>query len=89
MVQIISKISVVQFITMMYNHGLSTDNVLLFLMLSLFRQGFTHRAESGSFSPKLCVKYKIRHWVTVTWHEIRQAGHGKISGMGIRESERG
>lgn len=76
-------IFIVQFISTMYNHGQSTDNVL-FLSPS---NG--HRAESGSFSPKLCVKYKISALGTVTCHDIRRAGHGLIITTGIRDSKRG
>lgn len=49
----------------------------------------SHGAESGSFSPVLSAKYKIRHWVVVTCHGIRQAGHGLIITTGNRDSEWG
>lgn len=46
-------IFVVQFISMMYNHGQSTNNVLPLSGKVLME------TESRSFTPKLCVKYKI------------------------------
>lgn len=64
-------IFVVQFISMMYNHGQSTNNVLPLSEQVLME------TESGPLTPKLCVKYKIsicilfqKFGFRIWWHVI-------------------